>query len=63
MGRCTANPKRLDGQGGPHSHAHTHALLQAFDLNEMWDAYGIVGDLIVSVFMMCHSRRHTYSMS
>ena len=51
MTRCTANPDQLDGEGGPRLHDHTQALLEAFDLNEVWDAYRIVGNLIVSVCM------------
>ena len=47
--RCTANTDQLDADGAAHSHVHMQALLEAFDLNEVWDAYGIVGDLIISI--------------
>jgi len=49
MARCTANPDQLDADGAARSHVHMEALLEAFDLDEVWDAYGIVGDLIVSI--------------
>ena len=37
------------GMGGPRSHAHTDTLLQSgtIMLWELWDGYGIVGDLLV----------------
>ncbi len=48
--RCTAYPDDLDGDiTGRRSHEHTCALLDAFDLKTLWDEYGVVGDLVVSV--------------
>ena len=49
--RCIAPPNDLDrGDGGPHSHMHTDTLLRTgtITLRELWDSYGIVGDLLVS---------------
>lgn len=49
--RCTAPHDDLDGDiGGPRSHAHTDALLSSgtITLQEAWDSYGIVGELLVS---------------
>jgi hypothetical protein len=49
--RCTAPPEDLDGGvGGPRSHVHTDTLLctGTIALRELWDNYGIVGDLLVS---------------
>jgi hypothetical protein len=51
--RCTAPHDNLDGDiGGPHSHAHTDALLSSgtITLREVWDSYGIVGELLVSKY-------------
>lgn len=46
--RCTASPKDLDGGDSiPRCEEHTEMLVQAFALGELWDAYGIVGDIIV----------------
>ncbi|KAG6823744.1 hypothetical protein H0H92_009155, partial [Tricholoma furcatifolium] len=47
--KCTAPPGDLDGPiGGRRSHMHTARLLegQTCTLKELWDSYGIVGDLI-----------------
>jgi hypothetical protein len=50
--RCTAAPDTLDGTTGviPRTHAHTNVLVNGggVELRELWDDYGIVGDLIVS---------------
>ncbi|KAF8809162.1 hypothetical protein BYT27DRAFT_7255031 [Phlegmacium glaucopus] len=46
--KCTASPDNLDGGGGLRSRVHTNVLLEsgAIDIKELWDDYGIVGDLI-----------------
>ncbi len=51
-----APPDDLDTDGPlqvPRSHNHTHTLLDsgAFSLKELWDDYGIVGDLVVRNFL------------
>ena len=48
--RCTSSPDNLDSGDGLHSRIHTDVLLEsgAISLKELWDDYGIVGDLIVS---------------
>jgi hypothetical protein len=45
-----APPDDLDGDpGGLRSDVHTDTLLSgAIELRELWDSYGIVGDLLVS---------------
>lgn len=47
--RCTAPSTDLDGDAGcPRSHIHTDTLLSGeLELKELWDDYGIVGDLLV----------------
>ena len=46
--RCTASPRDLDeGDSIPWCEKHTELLVEAFELGDLWDAYGIVGDIIV----------------
>lgn len=49
---CTARVDDLDNTQGTdvtrRCHEHTDALLEAFTLKELWDDYGIVGDVVVS---------------
>lgn len=42
--RCIANVADLDAPAGQRSH---DTLLDALTLKELWDKYGIVGDLLV----------------
>ncbi|KAH9011269.1 hypothetical protein EDB84DRAFT_1540472 [Lactarius hengduanensis] len=47
--KCTATPDDLDAIGAaPRTHAHTNVLVNTggVKLQELWDDYGIVGDLI-----------------
>ncbi|KAF8872520.1 hypothetical protein CPB84DRAFT_1854424 [Gymnopilus junonius] len=45
--KCTALPDKLDDPGGSRrSHEHTDTLLDGCTLKELWDDYGIVGDLL-----------------
>ncbi|KII89352.1 hypothetical protein PLICRDRAFT_109924 [Plicaturopsis crispa FD-325 SS-3] len=44
--RCTALPDDLDGHGGPRSQHLTDELVARFDPALLWDAYGIVADVI-----------------
>lgn len=47
--RCTASPYNLDkGDSFLRHEEHTERLVRAFELGDLWDAYGIVGDIIVS---------------
>jgi hypothetical protein len=46
--RCTAPASDLDGPlAGRCSHEHTECAIDACTLQELWNNYGIVGDLIV----------------
>jgi hypothetical protein len=47
--RCTAKPENLDGEAGLRSHEHTAALADEFSLKMLWEDYGVVGDMIVSL--------------
>ena len=49
--RCTAPQHDLEGVlKGPRSHLHTETLMHSgtITLRELWDDYGIVGDILVS---------------
>lgn len=51
--RCTAHVDDLDGgEAGRRSHEHTDTLLEAFNLKVLWDDYGIVGDIVVSLLLL-----------
>ncbi|KAJ7687658.1 hypothetical protein B0H17DRAFT_1069770 [Mycena rosella] len=43
---CLSPPDNLDSPSGRRSHEHTDALLEGCTLKELWDDFGIVGDLI-----------------
>ncbi|KAJ3510664.1 hypothetical protein NLJ89_g4545 [Agrocybe chaxingu] len=48
--KCTALPEDLDAKGAiPRTHVHTDILVNSggVGIKELWDDYGIVGDLIV----------------
>jgi len=51
--RCTAVLTNLDGDLSPiaRTHKHTDALREAYldDLKGLWDGYGVVGELEVSL--------------
>jgi hypothetical protein len=44
---CTAKNSDLDHNGGPRAHIHTAQLQSTMDLRELWDNYGIIGDVEV----------------
>ena len=51
VSRCTARVDGLDDEiCGRRSREHTDMLVEAFELGVLWDEYGLVGDVIVSVF-------------
>ncbi|KAI0359458.1 hypothetical protein OH77DRAFT_1395599 [Trametes cingulata] len=44
---CTNRKSNLDGDGGVlRSRAHTEFLVAEFELGELWEEYGIVGDIV-----------------
>jgi hypothetical protein len=47
--RCTAWPHDFDNPGLRHCQEHTEALVEALELGELWDNYGLVGDIIVRI--------------
>ena len=50
--RCTAHKNDLDGGGGRRSRDHTELLVSELELGVLWEEYGLVGDLVVSLFVM-----------
>ena len=45
---CTTHPNDLDsGDSTLHHEEQTEMLFQAFELGNLWDAYGIIGDIII----------------
>jgi hypothetical protein len=51
--RCTASPKDLDGKDDaiPRCREHTDILVEELELGILWDEYGLVGDIVVSIFL------------
>lgn len=47
-GRCTEKDLGSGVAGGRRAHQHTEYLVQACELGELWDDYGLVGDVEVS---------------
>jgi hypothetical protein len=37
------------------SQAHTELLVEAFELGVLWDEYGLVGDIVVSVLPLYYA--------
>jgi hypothetical protein len=50
--RCTAHQHDLDGGGGRRSRDHTELLVSEFELGVLWEEYGLVGDIVVCLFVM-----------
>ena len=48
--RCTAPAEDLDGSIYPsRSKEHTELISAEFELGQLWDEYGLVGDIVVGV--------------
>jgi hypothetical protein len=48
--RCLAHSKNLDDARQfckPRSQGHTEALMEGLELRELWEEYGLVGDVVV----------------
>src|SRR5713101_4759458 len=49
--RCTAPATDLDSKRCMRRfQAHTEFLAESFELGALWDEYGLVGDVVVSIF-------------
>jgi hypothetical protein len=53
--RCLAPRNNLDSDALDRCREHTDALVEEGTLGELWDDYGIVGDLIVSLSSLGHA--------
>ena len=40
-----------EGEGTRHSRKHTEKLVEVLQLGVLWDEYGLVGDIVVNVFV------------
>jgi len=51
--RCTASTKDLDGGDDVvlRCRRHTDVLVEELELGNLWDQYGLVGDIVVSIFL------------
>jgi hypothetical protein len=50
--RCTAHKDDLDGGSGRRSRNHTELLVSELELGVLWDEYGLVGDIVVHLFIL-----------
>lgn len=51
--RCLARASDLDGDDPlPRCRAHTNVLVEELELGMLWDEYGLVGDIVVSSFLL-----------
>jgi hypothetical protein len=48
--RCTAQSDNLDNDPHrlPRNREHTNTLVEMLELGELWDEYGLVGDVVVN---------------
>ncbi|KAF8810186.1 hypothetical protein BYT27DRAFT_7282380 [Phlegmacium glaucopus] len=44
--RCTAHHSNLDGEAGQRSKAHRQQAIDCLSLADLWDDYGIIGDIV-----------------
>ena len=51
--RCTADKKNLDAtRSMDRTRAHTEAVVEEFELGELWQRYGIIGDIVVCLLLL-----------
>ena len=54
LSRCTAPADDRDsGQHVRRSQAHSELLVEEFELGMLWDEYGLVGNIVVSIYFYC----------
>ena len=52
LSRCTAPADDLNGERyPPHSKEHTELISAEFELGQLWDEYGLVGDVVVIIYL------------
>jgi hypothetical protein len=47
--RCNTQPHDFDNPRLRRCQEHTEALVEALELGELWDNYGLVGDIVVRI--------------
>jgi hypothetical protein len=48
--RCLSPPEDLDSLPiNPRSKLHTAAVVEGLELDEAWDEYGLIGDVVVDI--------------
>jgi hypothetical protein len=57
--RCTAHQNNLDGGGGRRSRDHTELVVSELELGVLWEEYGLVGDIVVCLFIINRFRELT----
>lgn len=58
--RCTAQPHEFDNPGLRRCQEHTEVLVEALELGELWDDYGLVGDIVVRISFYVFNLFHFY---
>ena len=52
LSRCTAPVGNLDGERyPPRSKEHTELISAEFELGQLWDEYGLIGDVVVIIYL------------
>ena len=52
-----------DGRYPSHSKEHTELILAEFELGQLWDEYGLVGDIVVSVHTIIRHFKLIYCLA
>ncbi len=55
--RCRALPDELEDIGQPRFREHTEQLLRTFNHRDLWDVFGVVDDVTVSLLVVFISVR------
>ncbi|KDQ55327.1 hypothetical protein JAAARDRAFT_86873, partial [Jaapia argillacea MUCL 33604] len=56
--KCRVPPSNLEKAGLPQFRDHTDTLIETFDLGELWDAFGVVSDVIPFTDYFPHADIH-----
>lgn len=57
IARCQALPDELESMGPPRFREHTEALVDTLSLRELWDVFGVVGNVKVCLYAYPASAR------
>jgi hypothetical protein len=49
--RCYALPSEFDQPGPPRSPEHTDCILEMFGTQDLWDAFGVIEEILVRVLL------------